>query len=221
MWCYKRLSLANYQQMALETIAIEPYQLTGGKFLSPAEAVTALKIRVDSVTPVAVIMISSITEANFVNQLTKLSNCWDLPEIKRALRTAKTVQDLENTKMIIPTPANRKNINQLSSGNTRAIINSQVLAAAQINNPASIGGIRRRLEKFAEQQQQALSEITDNVQGLTGGSVDITFYYGLPADLNADLPNTEHIFTFLLAFSDENLQPILDLIHDRKQHSRI
>lgn len=207
--------------MAAETIAIEPYQLTGGKFLSPAEAVTALKTRVDSVTPVAVIMISSITEADFINQLTKLSNCWDLPEIKRALRTAKTVQDLENTKMIIPTPANKKNINQLSSGNTRAIINSQVLAAAQINNPASIGGIRRRLEKFAEQQQQALCEITNNVQGLTGGSVDVTFYYGLPADLNVNLPNTEHIFTFLLAFSDENLQPILDLIHDRKQHSRI
>lgn len=221
MWCDKTFSLAKYQSMNYETIVIEPYKLTNDKFLSPAEAVTALKRKIDSSIPVAVIMISSVTEVNFINKLTELSNCWDLPEIKRALRTAKTVQDLDATKMIIPNPADRKNVKQLSSGNTRAIVNSQTLAAAQIDSPASISGVMKQLEQFAGQKKSALNEIAKNVQGFTGGSVDIKFYYGLPADLKKELPNSEHIFTFLLAFSDENLTPILDLVHDRKLNNRI
>lgn len=221
MWCDKTFSLAKYQSMNYETIVIEPYKLTNDKFLSPAEAIAALKAKIDNVTPVAVIMISSVTEADFINQLTALSNCWDLPEINRALRTAKTVQDLDATKMIIPSPADSKNVKQLSSGNTRAIVNSQTLAAAQIDSPASISGVMKQLEKFAGQKKSALNEIAKNVQGLTGGSVDIKFYYGLPADLKKELPNSEHIFTFLLAFSDENLKPILDLVHDRKLNNRI
>lgn len=221
MWCDKTFSLAKYQSMNYETIVIEPYKQTNDKFLSPAEAIAALKAKIDNVTPVAVIMISSVTEADFINQLTALSNCWDLPEINRALRTAKTVQDLDVTKMVIPSPADSKNVKQLSSGNTRAIVNSQTLAAAQIDSPASISGVMKQLEQFAEQKKVALNEITKNVQGLTGGSVDIKFYYGLPADLKKELPNNEHIFTFLLAFSDENLTPILDLVHDRKLNNRI
>lgn len=221
MWCDKTFSLAKYQSMNYETIVIEPYKQTNDKFLSPAEAIAALKAKIDNVTPVAVIMISSVTEADFINQLTALSNCWDLPEINRALRTAKTVQDLDVTKMVIPSPADSKNVKQLSSGNTRAIVNSQTLAAAQIDSTASISGVMKQLEKFAGQKKSALNEIAKNVQGLTGGSVDIKFYYGLPADLKNELPNNEHIFTFLLAFSDENLTPILDLVHDTKLNNRI
>ena len=195
MWCDKTFSLAKYQSMNYETIVIEPYKITNDKFLSPAEAIAALKTKIDSSYHVAVIMISSLTETDFINQLTALSNCWDLPEIKRALRTAKTVQDLDTTKMVIPSPAGRKMVKQLSSGNTRAIVNSQTLAAAQIDSPASISGVMKQLEQFAEQKKMALNEITKNVQGLTGGSVDIKFYYGLPADLKKELPNSEHIFT--------------------------
>ena len=221
MWCDKTFSLAKYQSMNYETIVIEPYKQTNDKFLSPAEAIAALKAKIDNVTPVAVIMISSVTEADFINQLTALSNCWDLPEINRALRTAKTVQDLDVTKMVIPSPADSKNVKQLSSGNTRAIVNSQTLAAAQMDSPASISSVMKQLEKFAGQKKSALNEIAKNVQGLAGGSIDIKFYYGLPADLKKELPNNEHIFTFLLAFSDENLTPILDLVHDRKLNNRI
>ncbi|TSJ91746.1 hypothetical protein FPQ14_00300 [Gilliamella apicola] len=221
MWCDKTFSLAKYQSMNYEAIVIEPYKQTNDKFLSPSEAITALKTKIDSSNHVAVIMISSLTETDFINQLTALANCWDLPEIKRALRTAKTVQDLDTTKMIIPSPTDRKNVKQLSSGNTRAIVNSQTLAAAQMDSPASISGVMKQLEKFAGQKKSALNEITKNVQGLTGGSIDIKFYYGLPADLKKELPNCEHIFTFLLAFSDENLTPILDLVHDRKLNNRI
>ena len=221
MWCDKTFSLAKYQSMNYETIVIEPYQQTNDKFLSPEEAIKALQSKIDSITPVAVILISSVTETGFISQLTALSQCWDLPEIKRALRTAKTVQDLDITKMVIPNPADRKNVKQLSSGNTRAIVNSQTLAAAQIDSPASISGVMKQLEKFAGQKKLALNEIAKNVQGLTGGSIDIKFYYGFPADLSRELPNGEHIFTFLLAFSDENLTPILDLVHDRKLNNRI
>ena len=221
MWRDKTFSLAKYQSMNYETIVIEPYKQTNDKFLSPAEAIAALKAKIDNVTPVAVIMISSVTEADFINQLTALSNCWDLPEINRALRTAKTVQDLDVTKMVIPSPADSKNVKQLSSGNTRAIVNSQTLAAAQMDSPASISSVMKQLEKFAGQKKSALNEIAKNVQGLAGGSIDIKFYYGLPADLKKELPNNEHIFTFLLAFSDENLTPILDLVHDRKLNNRI
>ena len=221
MWCDKTFSLAKYQSMYYETIVIEPYKQTNDKFLSPAEAIAALKTKIDSSNHVAVIMISSLTETDFINQLTALSNCWDLPEIKRALRTAVTVKDLDATKMIIPNPGGRKNVKQLSSGNTRAIVNSQTLAAAQIDSPASISGVMKQLEQFAEQKKVALNEITKNIQGLTGGSIDIKFYYGIPADLSRELPNNEHIFTFLLAFSDENLTPILDLVHDRKLNNRI
>lgn len=216
MWCDKTFSLAKYQSMNYETIVIEPYKQTNDKFLSPAEAIAALKGKIDNVTPVAVMMISSVTEADFINQLTALSNCWDLPEIKRALRTAVTVKDLDATKMVIPSPADRKNVKQLSSGNTRAIVNSQTLVAAQIDSPASISDVIKQLERFAGQKKSVLNEIAKNVQGLTGGSIDIKFYYGFPADLSQELPNNEHIFTFLLAFSDNNLQPILDLVHDRK-----
>lgn len=216
MWRDKTFSLAKYQQMSFETIVIEPYRLTNDKFLSPTEAIAALKTKIDSSNHVAVIMISSVTETDFINQLAALSNCWDLPEITRALRTAKTVQDLEATKMIIPNPANRKTVKQLSSGNTRAIVNNQVLSAAQADTPASITGAVEQLKKFAEQKKNALNKIAKNIHGLIGGSIDIQFFYGLPADLNNKLPNTEHIFTFLLAFSDENLTPILDLVHDRK-----
>lgn len=221
MWCDKTFSLAKYQSMNYETIVIEPYKVTNSKFLSPEEAIRALLAKIDSITPVAVILISSVTETGFISQLTALSQCWDLPEIKRALRTAVTVKDLDATKMIIPNPADRKNVKQLSSGNTRAIVNSQTLAAAQIDSPASISGVMKQLEQFAGQKKSALNEIAKNVQGLTGGSVDIKFYYGLPADLKNELPNNEHIFTFLLAFSDENLTPILDLVHDRKLNNRI
>ena len=221
MWCDKTFSLAKYQSMNYETIVIEPYKITNDKFLSPAEAIAALKAKIDNVTPVAVIMISSVTEADFINKLTELSNCWDLPEIKRALRTAVTVKDLDATKMVIPSPASRKNVKQLSSSNTRAIVNSQTLAAAQVDSPASISGVMKQLEKFAGQKKSVLNEITKNVQGLTGSGIDIKFYYGLPADLKKELPNCEHIFTFLLAFSDENLTTILDLVHDRKLNNRI
>lgn len=221
MWCDKTFSLAKYQSMNYEAIVIEPYKQTNDKFLSPAEAIAALKAKIDNVTPVAVIMISSVTEADFINKLTELSNCWDLPEIKRALRTAVTVKDLDATKMVIPSPAGRKNVKQLSSSNTRAIVNSQTLAAAQVDSPASISGVMKQLEKFAGQKKSVLNEITKNVQGLTGSGIDIKFYYGPPADLKKELPNCEHIFTFLLAFSDENLTPILDLVHDRKLNNRI
>lgn len=216
MWCDKTFSLAKYQQMSFEAIAIEPYKITNSKFLSPEEAIKALQNKIDSITPVAVILISSITENSFINQLEALSQCWDLPEINRTLRTAKTVQDLDETKMIIPNPADRKAVKQLSSNNTRAIVNAQTLTAAQKDVSASINSVMSKLQQFAQQKDAILNAVASKTTALTGGSIDIKFFYGLPSNLNKELPNKEHIFTFLLAFSDNNLKPILDLVHDRK-----
>lgn len=215
MWCDKRLSLAKYKSMSYQAITIEPFKINNGKFLSPEEALTALKTKVDSTTFVAVIMLSSLVETEFINQLTSLSQCWDLPEIKKALRLAETVRDLETTKMIIPSPADRKVVKQLSSGNTRAIINSQTLNEAQKEVKASIDNVMSELNNFASQKKAILSEIASKTEQLTGGSVDINFFYGLPSDLFKEMPNKEHIFTFLLAFSDNDLTAILDLIYDR------
>lgn len=216
MWCNKTFSLAKYKSMSFEAVAIEPYKITNSKFLSPEEAIKALLAKIDSITPVAVILISSVTETGFINQLTTLSQCWDLPEIKRALRTAKTVQDLDITKMVIPNPADRKVVKQLSSSNTRAIVNSQTLKEAQKDAKASIDSVMSELQQFAQQKAAVLNKVASQATSLTGGSIDITFFHGLPCDLYKELPNKEHIFTFLLAFSDNNLQPILDLVHDRK-----
>ena len=216
MWCDKTFSLEKYQEMHFEAVVIEPYKITNSKFLSPEEAIKALRSKIDGITPVAVILISSITETGFIKQLTALSQCWDLPEITRALRTAKTVQDLDITKMVIPNPADRKVVKQLSSSNTRAIVNAQTLTAAQKAVSASINSVMSKLQQFAQQKDAVLSQVAKQTTALTGGSIDIKFFYGLPADLNKDLPNNEHIFTFLLAFSDNNLKPILDLVHDRK-----
>ena len=216
MWCDKTFSLAKYQQMSFEAIAIEPYKITNSKFLSPEEAIKALQNKIDSITPVAVILISSITENSFINQLEALSQCWDLPEINRTLRTAKTVQDLDETKMIIPNPADRKAVKQLSSNNTRAIVNAQTLKAAQKDVSASINSVMSKLQQFAQQKDAVLSQVAKQTTALTGGSIDIKFFYGLPSNLNKELPNKEHVFTFLLAFSDNNLKPILDLVNDRK-----
>jgi hypothetical protein len=216
VWCDKTFSLAKYQQMNFEVVAIEPYKITSSKFLSPEEAIKALQSKIDSITPVAVILISSVTETGFISQLTALSRCWDLPEIKRALRTAKTVQDLDFTKMVIPNPADRKVVKQLSSSNTRAIVNSQTLKAAQKDAKASIDSVMSELQQFAQQKEAVLNKVVNKTDSLTGGSIDITFFYGLPCDLYNELPNKGHIFTFLLAFSDVNLTPILDLVHDRK-----
>lgn len=215
MWCDKNFSLAKYQQVNFEAIAIEPYRITNSKFLSPAEAINALQRQIDSVTPVAVIMISSVTETDFINQLTTFSRCWDLPEITRALRTAKTVQDLEITKMVIPSPADRRVVKPLSSSNTRAIVNAKTLKSAQQCPQSSINSVMRELQQFAQKKSEILKSVADNTASLTGGSIDVNFFYGLPCDLYKNLPNSEHIFTFLLAFSDINLTPILDLVHDR------
>lgn len=216
MWCDKTFSLEKYQEMHFEAIAIEPYNITNSKFLSPDEAITALKTKIDSITPVAVILMSSITENGFINQLEALSQRWDLPEITRALRTAKTVQDLDVTKMVIPNPADRKVIKQLSSNNTRAIVNAQTLKTAQKDVSASINSVMSELQLFAQRKETVLNAVASKTTALTGGSIDIKFFYGLPSNLNKELPNKEHIFTFLLAFSDNNLKPILDLVHDRK-----
>ncbi|OCG19618.1 hypothetical protein [Gilliamella sp. WF3-4] len=216
MWCDKTFSLAKYQQMNFEVVAIEPYKITNSKFLSPEEAITALLAKIDSITPVAVILLSSVTEIGFINQLTALSDCWDLPEITRALRTAKTVQDLDITKMVIPNPADRKVVKQLSSSNTRAIVNSQTLKSAQKDAKASIDSVMSELQQFAQQKEAVLNKVANQATSLTGGSIDIKFFYGLPCDLYKELPNKEYIFTFLLAFSDNHLTPILDLVHDRK-----
>lgn len=216
MWCDKTFSLAKYQQMKFEAVAIEPHKITNSKFLSPEEAIAALKVKIDNVAPVAVILISSITEAGFINQLKTLSQCWDLPEITRALRAAKTVQNLDVTKMIIPNPADRKVVKQLSSSNTRAIINAQTLKAAQKDAKASINSVMSKLQQFAQQKEAVLHAVASKTTALTGGSIDIKFFYGLPSDLHKEVPNKEHIFTFLLAFSDNNLKPILDLVYDRK-----
>lgn len=216
MWCDKTFSLERYQEMHFEAVAIEPYKITNSKFLSPEEAIKALQCKIDSITPVAVMLISSITETGFIKQLTALSQCWDLPEITRALRTAKTVQDLDITKMVIPNPADRKVVKQLSSSNTRAIVNAQTLTAAQKDVSASINSVMSKLQQFAQQKDAVLNAVASKTTALTGGSIDIKFFYGLPSNLNKELPNKEHIFTFLLAFSDNNLKPILDLVHDRK-----
>jgi hypothetical protein len=216
VWSDKTFSLAKYKPMSFEAVAIEPYKVTDSKFLSPEEAIKALLAKIDSITPVAVILISSVTEIVFISQLTALSQCWDLPEIKRALRTAKTVQDLDITKMVIPNPADRKVVKQLSSSNTRAIVNAQTLKAAQNAAKASINSVMSELQQFAQQKEAVLNKVASQTTSLTGGSVDITFFCGLPCDLYKELPNKEHIFTFLLAFSDNNLKPILDLVHDRK-----
>ena len=216
MWCDKTFSLEKYQEMHFEAVVIEPYKITNSKFLSPEEAIKALRSKIDGITPVAVILISSITETGFIKQLTALSQCWDLPEITRALRTAKTVQDLDITKMVIPNPADRKVVKQLSSSNTRAIVNAQTLTAAQKAVSASINSVMSKLQQFAQQKDAVLSQVAKQTTALTGGSIDIKFFYGLPSNLNKELPNKEHIFTFLLAFSDNNLKPILDLVNDRK-----
>lgn len=216
MWCDKTFSLEKYQEMHFEAVVIEPYKITNSKFLSPEEAIKALRSKIDGITPVAVILISSITETGFISQLTALSHCWDLPEITRALRTAKTVQDLDETKMIIPNPADRKVVKQLSSNNTRAIVNAQTLTAAQKDVSASINSVMSKLQQFAQQKDAILNAVVSKTTALTGGSIDIKFFYGLPSNLNKELPNKEHTFTFLLAFSDNNLKPILDLVHDRK-----
>lgn len=215
MWCDKTFSLAKYQQMSFEAVAIEPYKITNRKFLSPEEAIKALQHQIDSITPVAVIMISSVTETDFIHQLTAFSRCWDLPEITRALRAAKTVQDLEITKMVIPSPADRRVVKKLSSSNTRAIVNAQMLKSAQQCPQSSINSVMRQLQQFAQKKSEILNSVADNTASLTGGSIDVNFFYGLPCDLYKNLPNSEHIFTFLLAFSDINLTPILDLVHDR------
>lgn len=216
MWCDKTFSLEKYQEMHFEAVAIEPYKITNSKFLSPEEAIKALRSKIDGITPVAVILISSVTETGFIKQLTALSQCWDLPEITRTLRTAKTVQDLDITKMIIPNPADRKVVKQLSSNNTRAIVNAQTLTAAQKDVSASINSVMSKLQQFAQQKDAILNAVVSKTTALTGGSIDIKFFYGLPSNLNKELPNKEHTFTFLLAFSDNNLKPILDLVHDRK-----
>lgn len=216
MWFDKTLSLEKYQSMSFEAITIEPHNITNDKLLSPEEAITALKTKIDNVMPVAVIMISSVTETDFINKLTALSKCWDLPEITRALRTAETMKDLDVTKMIIPNPADRKIVKQLSSSNTRAIINSQTLKDAQKDAKASIDSVKSELQNFAQQKKAVLNDVASKTKLLTGGSVDIKFFCGLPADLNKELPDKEHIFTFLLAFSDNDLKPVWDLVHDRK-----
>lgn len=216
MWRYKTFSLAKYQQMNYEVIVIEPYPITNSKFLSPTEAINALQRQIDSVTPVAVIMISSVTETEFIRQLTAFSKCWDLPEITRALRTAKTVQDLEITKMVIPNPADRRVVKQLSSSNTRAIVNAQTLKSAQQCPQSSINSVLRELQQFAQKKSEILNGVAENTASLTGGSIDVNFFCGLPSDLCKNLPNREHIFTFLLAFSDINLTPVLELVYDRK-----
>ena len=216
MWRDKTFSLANYQKMSFEAIAIEPYKITNSKFLSPEEAIKALRSKIDGITPVAVILISSVTEAGFIKQLTALSQCWDLPEVTRALRTAKTVQGLDITKMVIPNPADRKVVKQLSSSSTRAILNAQTLKAAQKDAKASINSVMSELQRFTQQKEAVLNAVASKTTALTCGSIDIKFFYGLPSDLNKELPNKEHIFTFLLAFSDNNLKPMLDLVHDRK-----
>lgn len=216
MWCDKKFSLAKYQQMNYEAIAIEPYRITNTKFLSPTEAINALQRQIDSVTPVAVVMISSVTETEFIRQLTAFSRCWDLPEITRALRTAKTVQDLEITKMVIPNPADRRVVKQLSSSNTRAIVNAQTLKSAQQCPRSSISSVMRELQQFAQKKSEILNGVAENTASLTGGSIDVNFFCGLPSDLCKNLPNREHIFTFLLAFSDINLTPVLELVYDRK-----
>ena len=216
MWCDKKFSLAKYQQMNFGAIAIEPYRITNTKFLSPTEAINALQRQIDSITPVAVMMISSVTEADFIHRLTAFSRCWDLPEITRALRTAKTVQYLEITKMVIPNPADRRVVKQLSSSNTRAIVNAQTLKSAQQCPRSSINSVMRELQQFAQKKSEILNSVADNTASLTGGSIDINFFYGLPSDLCKNLPNREHVFTFLLAFSDINLTPVLELVYDRK-----
>lgn len=216
MWRYKTFSLAKYQQMSYEVIAIGPYPITNSKFLSPTEAINALQRQIDSVTPVAVVMISSVTETEFIRQLTAFSRCWDLPEITRALRTAKTVQDLEITKMVIPNPADRRVVKQLSSSNTRAIVNAQTLKSAQQCPRSSINSVLRELQQFAHKKSEILNGVAENTASLTSGSIDVNFFCGLPSDLCKNLPNREHIFTFLLAFSDINLTPVLELVYDRK-----
>lgn len=216
MWCKKTLSLEKYRQMKFEAITIDPYQITNGKFLSPIDAVKALKTKVNSMIPIAVISISSTTEEGFINQIRNLGKCWDLPEIKRVLRTVESVKDLDLTKMIIPNIAEQKVIRQLSSNNSRSIINDQLLKSAQKNQISSINNLVNELSLFEQKKNRVINEISNKSQSSVTGKVDINFFYGLPVDLHKSLPNQEHIFTFLLAFSDNDLTPILDLVHDRK-----
>lgn len=236
MWQLKKLNFAALAagaatlQVSGSKIAVHNWthgkQEASGRFLSPENAINAVRSkftdysdrnRPNGEADLVIIMITSTGYNDFISRLEGLASLLDYSEVKQALGYAKAYQGLEITKMVrppvvqFPAFSEQTDLTPSIGRKLQAVKNALNLTPLTDDLFGAIEQLKalkaEKLKAQAEQLKQLGKIETEAWIFSERGYLDV-----IAENLSADLPTAENIYTFLIAFTGENLAILKELV---------
>ncbi|MCE9729794.1 MULTISPECIES: hypothetical protein [Pectobacterium] len=203
-----------------------------GNYLSPANAVAYLASRLQAAageTAVTVLMVSSTAQADFMQQLERLTGIFPAPAFTQVARMAKAAAALDTVKMQLPAKSQALPAAvPLSVSTSRQALNAQRIAEAQTEAAvsASADGIKSQLANFAAERGAMLATISQGLNALQQGSARAWVFTGkghssvIAAELVKDIPQPSAVYTAAMMFVGDSLDALEGMIHEPDNYTR-
>ncbi|WP_409310210.1 hypothetical protein [Pectobacterium sp. B1J-3] len=203
-----------------------------GNYLSPANAVAYLASRLQATsgeTAVTVFMISCMAQADFVQQLERLTGVFPAPAFTQVARMAKAASELDRVKMQLPAKSQALPAAvPLSVSTSRQALNAQRIAEAQTKAavPASTDSIKSQLASFTAERSNALAKISQGLSELQQASARAWVFTGkgqggvIAAEMVKNIPQPSAIYTVAMMFVGDSLNALEGMIHEPNYHAR-
>lgn len=198
-----------------------------GRFLSPENAVKAIEAKFNDYgdvhrpkgeVDVVLMLITSPYEGEFIAQMEALAKLLDYSEAKQAISYAKASQGLSVSKMVKPPRIQSPAFG--AEADLSPSIGRKMQAIQDAQNLASLAGgdIFATLNQLKTLKAEKAQQLSEQAQQLAAVSceafvfVEHGFLDVIAQNLQNDLPTAENIYSFLIAFTGENLTALKNMM---------
>ncbi|WKA63701.1 hypothetical protein [Pectobacterium aroidearum] len=203
-----------------------------GNYLSPANAVAYLASRLQAATgetAVTVFMVSGTAQADFMQQLERLTSVFPAPAFTQVARMANAAAALDRVKMQLPAKSQALPVAvPLSVSAIRQALNAQRIADAQTEAAvsASADSIKSQLASFAAERGTMLATISQGLNALQQGSARAWVFTGkghssvIAAELVKNIPQPSAVYAAAMMFVGDSLDALEGMIHEPDNYTR-
>ncbi|MFP9230129.1 hypothetical protein [Pectobacterium cacticida] len=203
-----------------------------GSYLSPSNALAYLASRLRAAagdTAVTVFMVSSTAQADFIQQLERLTGVFPAPTFTQVARMAKAAAALDRVKMQLPAKSQSlPAAAPLSVPTNRQALNAKRIAEAQTKAavPTNTDSIKSKLASFAAERGNMLATISQGLSALQKGSARAWVFTGkghssvIAAELVKNIPQPSAVYTAAMMFVGESLDALEGMIHEPNNYTR-
>lgn len=228
MWVKKKLYLSgDVGNIICSTLAAHPWTPGAGKqersglYLSPENAIefAAKKLAgAPASLDVTALLFSAPTLPAFVGVLATAAEVFPVSQLTQLWRRASSALSLLETRMQLPAIAGGlPAAAALSVSTIRQAGAAQALISAA---GGSLPGLSDALASFKAQRASLLADAQQQLQQLTGASLDVRAVSsirntaGAIREMRDDIPSPDHVFTLCLVFAGEDLSALRGMLKD-------